>query len=295
MLPAARPPGHGGGLLAVGEVAKFIGGTRGGAGGASAAGGTTGTVGCPPYQTLCNGTCLVTDSCGAAAIPVGAIVDQHAAATGNDNAQINLSPGAMANLGGTTRLDLPCGYYYLDSIRSSGSVTIYAHGHTALFIGGDASASILSFTVDPSGSLDVFVKGTLNSSADLVIGNPNYAALTRVYVGGTGLRISGEAHLAGLFYAAGSDLNLTSHITAYGSLYFKSFVGSGDNTDVHYDRAALRQGEGCGEPPPPPGCRSCQDCRNQACINGACGACRTSADCCAPLVCSGGTCIIIPG
>jgi len=44
-----------------------------------------------------------------------------------------------------------------------------------------------------------------------------------------------------------------------------------------------------------PGCRSCQDCRNQACINGACGACRTSADCCAPLVCSGGTCIIIPG
>jgi hypothetical protein len=233
------------------------------------------------------------DSCGAAAIPVGTIVDGYAGAN-NDNAQINLATNAMANLTGSTRLDLPCGSYYLDSIDSTGSVTIYARGRTALFIGGDATASILSFSTDPSGSLDVFVKGTLNSSADLVVGNPNYAALTRIYIGGAGLTIAGEAHLAGLFYAASSDLNLESHITAYGSLYVKNFIGAGDNTDVHYDRAALKQGEGCDVPPPPGGCKSCRDCGNQACLNGTCGACTTSADCCAPLVCSAGTCIDVP-
>lgn len=227
------------------------------------------------------------DSCGGSAIPVGSIVDQYAAPN-NDDATVGLSPAAMTGLTGTTRLDLPCGYYYLNGISSSGSVTVYAHGHTALFIGGDASAFALSFTLDPGGSFDVFVKGTIMTTSDLVIGNPNYAALTRVYVGSPGLTLSGEAHFAGLFYAAGSDINLQSHITAYGALYCNNFIGQGDNTDIHYDRAARRQGYGCDISPS--GCTTCADCGNQACINGSCGACTTSAQCCPPLICNGGTC-----
>jgi hypothetical protein len=228
------------------------------------------------------------DSCGPASIPVGTIVDQYAAPAANDDAAIGLSPAAMSNLAGASRLDLPCGYYYLNSIQSGGNVTVYAHGHTALFIGGDARALVLTFSVDPGGSLDVFIKGTVAATSDFAVGNPNYPALTRVYIGSPGVTLSGEAHFSGLVYMAGSDINLTSHITAYGALYCNNFVGQGDNTDIHYDRAALNQGYGCDIAPS--GCTSCRDCGNQACVNGACGACRTSADCCAPLICNAGTC-----
>jgi hypothetical protein len=238
------------------------------------------------------------DSCASRTIPVGAFVDHYAPASNNDDAAIGLSPSAMSNLTATTRLDLPCGVYYLDSINSTGSITVYAHGRTALFIGGNVNAAILSMSVDPTGSFDVFVKGTVTTSADIVIGNPNYAAATRFYVGSPGIRLSGEAHFAGLVYMAGSDIDLTSHITAYGALYCNNFIGQGDNTDIHYDRAALQLGKECCDNgnseipgcPKTPTCGTCKDCGNQACINGACGQCTTSAQCCPPLTCQSGVC-----
>jgi hypothetical protein len=226
------------------------------------------------------------DACGTSQIPIGTIVDQWV--TTNDNATIGLNPAAMTGLTGTTRLDLPCGYYYLNEISSTGSVAVYAHGHTALFIGGNVTGFQVSFTLDPGGTFDVFIKGTINATSNLVIGNPNYAALTRVYVGAPTLGISGEAHFAGLFYAANADIALTSHITAYGALYCNNFLGQGDNTDIHYDRAALAQGYGCDVAPA--GCKTCRDCGNQACVNGACVACTSSAQCCPPLICSNGAC-----
>ncbi|MEE8410182.1 MAG: hypothetical protein V3T05_11290 [Myxococcota bacterium] len=38
------------------------------------------------------------------------------------------------------------------------------------------------------------------------------------------------------------------------------------------------------------GCTDCRDCNNQACISGVCSACTDSSQCCAPLLCIGGTC-----
>lgn len=38
-------------------------------------------------------------------------------------------------------------------------------------------------------------------------------------------------------------------------------------------------------------CESCMDCEGQACMDYECGACITTADCCAPLVCSAGVCV----
>jgi hypothetical protein len=142
------------------------------------------------------------DSCGAAQVPVSAIVDHYAVAANNDNAAVGLGANSMSNLQGATRLDLPCGYYYLDNIgNSQGSVTIYAHGHTALFIGGNVKADVLSFSLDPTGSFDVFIKGTITTQSDLIAGNPNYAALSRTYVS-SAFSLNGEAHISGLFYVA---------------------------------------------------------------------------------------------
>jgi hypothetical protein len=39
-------------------------------------------------------------------------------------------------------------------------------------------------------------------------------------------------------------------------------------------------------------CGSCKDCNNQACINGTCGMCTGSSQCCPPLTCMNGTCIL---
>ena len=38
-------------------------------------------------------------------------------------------------------------------------------------------------------------------------------------------------------------------------------------------------------------CMTCLDCNGQACNGGQCGSCNNSADCCAPLTCSGGKCV----
>jgi hypothetical protein len=54
-----------------------------------------------------------------------------------------------------------------------------------------------------------------------------------------------------------------------------------------------------GPPPPPPdgsttGCNTCLDCNGQACINHTCGGCTDSTQCCAPLSCVQGMCVLLP-
>jgi hypothetical protein len=226
----------------------------------------------------------------------------------NDNAAIGLKENVLAGPGAPTRLDLPCGSYYLSSINPSVPVTIWAHGQTALYIGGNVSASdVIAFGVDPTGAFDVFIEGTLTSQSGLTIGSPNYPALTRTYVGSTGgvSFTSGEV-INGEFWAGYGLVDWSSGTDAYGSVFAGNFSAMAA-TRIHYDLAVLRQGNACPPPPgtggsdagpggsssggaPPPGCGSCRDCLNQACINGKCGACTSNADCCAPLVCTAGVC-----
>ncbi|HEX4406521.1 MAG TPA: hypothetical protein VH560_16900, partial [Polyangia bacterium] len=124
-------------------------------------------------------------------IPIAAIVAAHRAPN-NDDALINLDPAIFATRGSPRRLDLPCGNYYLTSISQSDPLTVVAHGRTALYIDGDVSGSdALTFALDPDAELDIFIAGTIDASAGLTIGSPNYPALSRTYVGSTnGLRLS---------------------------------------------------------------------------------------------------------
>jgi hypothetical protein len=83
-------------------------------------------------------------------VPVTAMVQ--AAASSNDNAAIGLDANVLASPSSPSRLDLPCGSYYLSSIHPSVAVTIWAHGQTALYIGQDVQPSDnLAFGVDPTG------------------------------------------------------------------------------------------------------------------------------------------------
>jgi hypothetical protein len=229
----------------------------------------------------------------------------NAAGTNNDNKSINLSATLFSSGTGPSRLDLPCGNYYLDGINRD--ATIFAHGHTALYVGTKGiTAGNVNFSLDPTATFDIFVAGSITNSGTFTLGAQNTPALTRMYVASTGtLTFSSSANIYGNLYDAG-HIGLTSGTTVYGSLYAGSLDGTADLT-IHYDRQVAVQGETC---PPPPGvsvpdggtsggadggsgCGSCKDCNNQACINGACGACTDSSQCCAPLQCVQGMCVIV--
>jgi hypothetical protein len=221
-------------------------------------------------------------------LPIAQLVA--ARASSNDNALIGLSAGALQNPSAAVRLDLPCGRYYVTGMSGSKSITIVAHGHTALFVDGDVQLSNpLSITLDPDATLDVLVAGNFGTSSALAIGSPNYPALSRFYIGGTnGFSISSGADLGAFFYAPYGTVGSSAPLEVYGGVFAGKFHNSG-TTAVHYDQAVLGAGDDC----TPPTCDSCQDCGNQACVNGMCGACTNSSQCCAPLICDMGQCVPI--
>ncbi|MDP9002921.1 MAG: hypothetical protein M3O46_22755, partial [Myxococcota bacterium] len=236
----------------------------------------------PPCD--CSDTALLGQS-------IDQIVTAHA--TNNDNAAIGLNAGALATPTMSTRLDLPCGRYYLTGINQPGtSVTVFAHGRTSLFIRGDVVGATVSFVLDPTATFDTFITGTVKASGQLIVGSPNYPALSRTYVGGTApVDLSGEAgRTAGNLYVGKTPLNVSSHFVLYGGLIAASLANQ-ENIEIHYDRAVLDLPK-CG--PPPPMCQGCKDCGNDPCINGMCSpTCTSSTQCCAPLICAGGKCQVI--
>jgi hypothetical protein len=223
-------------------------------------------------------------------IPVTSIVSTFAPPN-DDNATIGLDPKVLTGPGAPTRLDLPCGYYYLDSITTSVEVTIVAHGNTGLFIGGDiAPQAPLVITLDPTAQLDLFVAGTISTQDSLQIGSVNYPALSRTYVGSNkNLSFTSGATLGSNLYAANATLDWSADSDVYGSVFCGNFSGSA-RTAIHYDSEILNIGpQSCG--PPPSMCTGCGNCGNQACVNGTCGACSSNSDCCAPLLCLAGKCV----
>lgn len=228
--------------------------------------------------------------CGTAAdlVPVGAIVDHFAIPANNDNALIGLNANALNNTG-AQRLDLPCGYYHLNAIAGSAPITIVVHGRTALFISGNVDLSN-EFYVDlePGATLDVFIKGYLNTSQSMTLGNPNYPRLSRFYIQGTNttgesLKLSGGAtYLNGVFWAGYGTIRASNELEMYGAMFANSFHLQGE-VKVHYDEGVVQNGEEC--PETSQDCDTCRDCNNQACVAGTCGACTSDAQCCSPLHC----------
>ncbi len=218
--------------------------------------------------------------------------------TSNDNATVGLDADVLANPPAAVRIDLPCGQYFLSRIGSSFPAFIGVHGHVALYVEGDINASApLSIVPDPGVELDIFMKGALTASNTLRLGDPNEAANTRVYTAGNGnINFSSSLVLGGFIYAPDSALVSSGPIEMYGGLFVRSMNPSAAVT-VNFDRAIFGAGSDCpgytldaGSSAPDAGCSSCRDCNNQACKAGQCGACTSDSDCCAPLLCLGGTC-----
>lgn len=211
----------------------------------------------------------------------------------NDNDLIGLDSAVTTTPAEAVRLDLPCGHYYLDEISGSRDVTIVAHGNVALYIGGDVQLSqSLRLTVDPGFSLDVLISGDLTASAGSSFGSPNYPAMTRVYIGGNGgFGMSAESLFGAYFWAGHGPVTTSGSTEIFGGVFAGDFTASAD-VRVHYDLAVQQLEDECDDPGDE--CGSCLDCGNQACINGECGECTDSSQCCPPLECLNGTCVGVP-
>ncbi len=180
-------------------------------------------------------------------------------ASNNDNETIGLDPSDLANLGGATRLELPCGRFYIDRIGGAGTLTLTVSGRTALFVGADINLeNELLVEVLAGAELDLFVSGTIVSARRLMLGSADRPATVRLYVGGAGtLQLSGGALIAGNVYAPLAELTSSAPIEVFGALMVRRLATSAAVT-VHYDTAVLRAADDCPAPPSPT-CDSCRD------------------------------------
>lgn len=214
--------------------------------------------------------------------------------TQNDNQALPLDPERLHNFNGDVSLSLPCGRYYLTRVNGTGKLTLQINGRVALFVGENIEFSQdLTINLGPAGQLDLFVGGTLLGSAALRLGSPETAARLRVYVASTSsIALSGAVTLSGNLYAPLASLNVGGALTVNGALFVKNLATPAPVV-IHHDAAIFRAGDAC--PAPPAACKTCRDCGNQACQNGACGSCTDDSGCCAPLQCKNGQCVYILG
>jgi cytoskeletal protein CcmA (bactofilin family) len=234
-----------------------------------------------------------------------------ARATSNDNGAIGLTPDAWASVSTPTDVVLPCGRYYVDAISVVSSLTLHATGRTALYVAGDLR-TLGSFRVvldNPAAEFDLFVGGNMALGGVLRLGSEDYPSRVRTYVAGEGdITLGGDLRLGGNLYAPRARVVAAGPLEVFGSIFARALLEAGV-VKVHYDRDVLHAGDSCDGPRvldggvvprqdagiPPTACSTCEDCGNQACVNGTCGACRTMTDCCAPLVCLDGFCDVMPG
>lgn len=241
-------------------------------------------------------------------IPIKAMIQARSA--DNDNALIGLNASALSAANAPRRLDLPCGNYFLNGIDVGSDLTIIAHGRTALYIQGNVKAQHLTIKAMPDAELDVFISGEVHTGG-LVFGSPHYPASTRLYLGGAeGLIITKDVNIGGFVYAHPGAMHFTSDVEVFGGIFGNQLTVTQPLT-IHYDRQIQRVGDSCPGTDPDPDPNPDSDAGNQTdadpsgdtdtdtgttpdpdpnqCVSFE-GACSSSSDCCAPLLCDQGTC-----
>lgn len=241
--------------------------------------------------------CSIPSTADGGAIDIASIVATFADPARNDDAANHVTPSTLDNP--SAPVTLPCGLYYVDGIHG-GSVTLQIDGRVALFVGGDLSVDQgITVTLAPAAELDLFVAGSVGIQGppgSVTIGDVAHAALTRIYVGGSGndagggFALSADATISANIFAPNAVVQLASDFVLRGSLVAQALQLSGDFT-IHYDTAVLQVSQTSGCQSGGGGCTSCNDCSGAtpACIGGTCQKCQLTSDCCPPLQCDQGS------
>jgi hypothetical protein len=243
--------------------------------------------------TIVNETVQVPAPCDCAApllVDVGGFVETYRAK--NDDADVGLDPLMFENVQAPLSETIPCGRFFFTRIGAHAPVNLTVSGRAAIFIGGDFDADDDFFVDVPPGSeLDLFIEGNVVASQGFRVGDEANPALARTYIGGNGdVSIQTATSITGNLYAPSAQLVLSdAGTTIFGGAFVQGLATGIGSLSVHFDESVVRQASTC---PAPAACTTCRDCENQACRDGGCGACSDSSECCAPLVCRSGTCVL---
>lgn len=251
------------------------------------------TVERPPEVTrVVRATVPVAPPCDCADAELATVRDTvRRARTDNDNASASITDDLLTRDDRPVRVTFPCGRYYLTGARGNAPLTLYITGRTTLFVDGDVSVDDLRVELGPDGEIDLLVTGSVNIGRSLAFGSVASPARARMFVLGAGvLALAGSTDFAGNLYAPRAELRVSGNIEVYGGLLVDRLAASA-NLTVHYDVAVLEPGADC---PAATRCQSCRECPGRACVSGACAACRTDDDCCAPFFCAAGRCLPAP-
>ncbi len=212
----------------------------------------------------------------------------------NNNQEEGIDPDALKDTAMPATLDLPCGIYVLNEISANAATTLNILGRVVVVIPGDIAASgPFTINVAEDAELDLFVAGEANFTNSITVGDPARPAATRAYIHGA-TTFAGAFEVGANLYMPNATFTSNNSVEMWGALFVGALDVAGPLT-IHYDEDILDL-EGCDEPGE--SCGDCHDCVNPtpACVDGACGPCQTSADCCPPLQCVEGVCeTIIPG
>lgn len=176
------------------------------------------------------------------------------ARTDNDNAANQIPTSFGAN-----ELRLKSGRYFFTNVRSIGAARIVAEGNVQVYVDGDLDAVGSSqIRLEAGATLDLFVKGSIQSAGDVSYGDASRPEAFRLYVGGAGSRISfaGSRQFHGLVYAPEATLSFAGDTEITGALLAKEIHYAGD-LRVTYT-PVTGQSQSCEEEAaaPPPSCES---------------------------------------
>jgi hypothetical protein len=191
-------------------------------------------------------------NCGAGpGIDVAAAVE--ARRTRNANPALPFSEDVLDEVVSAQTLDLPCGEYYLETLRSGsgGALELRIHGHVGIFVAGDVRlGDNLTVTLDAGATLDLVVAGSFYTTGR-VFGSPASPAGTRLWVGSTTVSLPDQVQFGAFVYAPAAVFSAGAGMTFSGSLFVGTLSVAGD-VRLGFDPALLQQGAACGAAVPTP-------------------------------------------
>lgn len=199
------------------------------------------------FGALVRAPVTVAPPCACAAdqlLDVAGFVRAHQNANYNDT--IPITPAQLDGFSGTTELALPCGLYYLQTINGTGRLTIRASGRVALFVDGDVGLQdLFTISLDPGAQLDLFITGSVTSSAALKLGDPTRPSSLRIYLANAAsLDVSADSTIAANVYAPQTVINLSGAAEIFGALFVRRIAAASGLT-VHYDESVRTSGDDC--------------------------------------------------
>ena len=146
---------------------------------------------------------------------------------------------------GQQTVTLPCGRYYLSEIDGSGSMTINALGHVAIFVDGSVSAKQgLKIIAAPSARVSLVVNGSVHIIGGLQVGELSDARHLLLAAGQIHLE-QGSSTIGGVLYTQTKDLLLVNGTLDVNGAVFAYRAQLEGATHVTLARTAATADEQC--------------------------------------------------